>query len=177
MKRIAVLSIVLALLLVPGVAVAQEYETGATPPWADSLSQFLQLLLSSVAVPAAVALTLALFRWLKAKALEARSRLPGELVYTIEAVAKMAVAAAEQSGLAGHIAAEGKAKKQWAMAYAENVLRQQFGLVLDLDALGNEWWNGVIIALNGAIEAGVREQNLSLGGAPESRAMPGGGLQ
>lgn len=170
MKTRILFVIVLALLLAPGAVLAQEYETGADPQWSDSLSQFVQLLLYTVAVPALVTLSSAGIRWLKAKALEAKAKLPGELIYTLETVAKMAVAAAEQSGLADLIANDGKAKKAWAMRYAENMLRQQYGLILDLDSLGDAWWQGVVHSLDGAIEAGVQAQNVNRN-VPEGRAM------
>lgn len=167
MKR--VLFVLLVLLLLPGVALAQDPEMGADPPWSVSVSAFLQLFLSAVAIPALSALAVAGVKLLMAKALEAKAQLPAELVYTIQHVAQIAVAAAEQSGLAGHILNAGEEKKAWAMQYAENLLKQQFGLVLDLDKLGDQWWAGVKDALDGAIEADVGGRNKAF--APEEHAM------
>ncbi|RPJ40104.1 MAG: hypothetical protein EHM35_00430 [Planctomycetaceae bacterium] len=166
MKKL-VLFISLLVLLLPGVALAQE--TGATPPPAESLSIFLQLILESVVALVLVPLALAGVKWLLAKAMQAKASLPAELVYTLEQVAKIAVAAAEQSGLAGHIKDTAEDKKQFALEYAENLLRQQFGLVLNLDKLGAMWWEGVVDALDGAIEADVGERNAAF--SPEKRGM------
>ncbi|RPJ03162.1 MAG: hypothetical protein EHM39_00035 [Chloroflexi bacterium] len=168
MKRI-LFFVVLVLLLVPGVALAQDPEMGADPPWAAQFGAFLQLFLSGVAIPALILLTSAGAKWLAAKAQEAKAGLPNELVYTLQHVAQMAVAAAEQSGLAGHIADTAEEKKAWAMQWAENLLKQQFGLVLDLDALGDQWWEGMVDSLDGAIEADVGERNKAF--APEAASM------
>lgn len=157
------------------VALAQGPEDGAGGAvTSEALSMFLQIFLQAVLVPALVALTVAGVRWLASKAQEAKAGVPAELLYAIEQIAKMAVMAAEQSGLSGQIGAEGKAKKAWAMNWAEQVLKTQFGLILDLDRLGAAWWDGVRVSLDGAIEATVAESlNSDRLAAPESRGMAG----
>ena len=50
---------------------------------------------------------------------------------------------------------EGHAKKAWAMDYGERVLREQLGLFLDLNKLGDSFWDSVLAGLDASVEAKV----------------------
>jgi len=69
--------------------------------------------------------------WAKIKA-----QIPAEQFAFASGVIKSLVLAAEQSGLAGIIANEGQAKKQWVLDRAEKALAEH-GIVMDLDALAD----------------------------------------
>jgi len=119
------------------------------------LQQLLELILVAV-VPAAVALAVA---WLKVKQKEIESKLPAEVLSTIQNVATMVVLAAEQSELSGWLEEEGMKKKEWAMLEGEKLLKQNLGLVLDLNKLGDVFWDGVLSGLDVAVEKEVYGQN------------------
>jgi hypothetical protein len=123
----------------------------------ETVSMFLQLLLQALVVPALVSLTVYGVKWLAAKVTEAKAKVPKDVLDTIDHVAETVVWAAEQSGLKHELMQTGKAKKAWAMNYGEQVLKQQLGLTLDLDKLGDKYWKGVVDALDAAIEAKVAQ--------------------
>jgi len=121
----------------------------------EVISQFVEVLARSVitlAVPLIVAVVYAFF---KAKVEEVKSNLPNEVLYTIEAIARLVVEAAEQSGLTDELLREGVAKKAWAMEYGERLLREQLGLFLDLEKLGDDFWKAIREGLDAAVEAKV----------------------
>jgi len=125
----------------------------------EVLSAFLQSLLNLVIlaiVPAAVGLVVA---WLRVKQRELEQKLPGEVLYTIKTVAKMVTQAAEQSQLSGWLEEEGMKKKEWAMLEGEKLLKEQLGLVLDLNKLGDTFWKSVLAGLDASIEAEVLQAN------------------
>lgn len=129
----------------------------------EVLSAFVETLLSAVivaVVPAAVALVVA---WLRVKQKELESKVPAEVLLYTETVADMVVKAAEQSGLAGYLSHVGMEKKVWAMEQGEALLKEHLGLVLDLNKLGDEFWDSVLAGLDAAIEARVHDLNAARG--------------
>ena len=87
----------------------------------------------SIVVPILVKL---LADWVKAKVAETMHGIDEGLWLIIRDAVRIAVLAAEQSGLAGHIAREAEAKKRFACDFAEKYLAQ-FGIVIDLDVLAD----------------------------------------
>jgi len=100
--------------------------------WNAILQNVLVAVLSAV-VPILVKL---LADWIRVKSAEMLNGIDQNLRYTIEQAVRIAVQAAEQSGLAGHIAKEAQAKKAYACEFAEKYL-EQFGIVIDLDVLAD----------------------------------------
>jgi len=128
----------------------------------ETLSKFVELLLQSVITLAVPVITALLVAWLRAKVQESKGQLPGEVRWAIEAVAALVVEAAEQSGLKDEILKEGSAKKAWAMQYGEELLREQLGLFLDLEKLGDDFWQAILRGLDMAIEAKVYRMGLKI---------------
>lgn len=121
----------------------------------ETLSAFLQILLQSVVAVAVPVLTAMVVSYVRAKMAEIKGQVPAEVLATIDLVADMVVAAAEQSGLKDEIMAQGENKKAWAMQYGEELLREQLGLFLDLDKLGASFWDAILSGLDMEIEAKV----------------------
>ena len=127
--------------------------------WNEVLSGFLQVLLEIVIVAVVPALAALAVAWLKVKQKEIESKLPSEVLNTIGIVSGILVQAAEQSELAGYLKKEGISKKDWAMAEGEKLLKEQLGLFLDLDKLGDVCWQSVLSGLDASIESEVFMKN------------------
>ena len=127
--------------------------------WNEVLSGFLQVLLEIVIVAVVPALAALAVAWLKVKQKEIESKLPSEVLNTIGIVSGILVQAAEQSELAGYLKKEGISKKDWAMAEGEKLLKEQLGLFLDLDKLGDVFWQSVLSGLDASIESEVFMKN------------------
>lgn len=128
----------------------------------DVLSRFVEALLQLIivaVVPAAVALVVA---WLNVKKKELEAKLPESVISTIQLVTDMVVKAAEQSGATDWLKEYGMEKKEWAMQQGEELLKEYLGLSLDLDKLGDAFWNAVLQGLDVSIEARVKEMNDTL---------------
>jgi hypothetical protein len=125
----------------------------------ETLSKFVELLLQSVITLAVPVITAFVVAWLRAKVQEVNAEIPGEVRWAIDVVASMVVEAAEQSGLTDEILNVAENKKAWAMQYGEELLRAQLGLYLDLDKLGQQFWNAVLSGLDAAIESKVYRMN------------------
>lgn len=100
----------------------------------DELNKFINLLLQAAVTalaPIVVAYVIATLRSLRDRA---RAELSTEQWAIVEAVVATVVSAAEQSGLANHISAEGRAKKEWAIAEAARIL-SRYGLSVNLDTI------------------------------------------
>lgn len=121
----------------------------------ETISAFIELLLQATILVVVPALATIFAKWLLVKVDATKASIPSEVLWTIEAVAKMVVEAAEQSGLKDELLAEGADKKAWAMQYGEDLLRQQLGLHLDLNKLGDAFWESVLKGLNVAVEQQV----------------------
>ena len=129
------------------------------PEMAAMLSEFVTLLLTAVITAAVPVITALAVKWLNAKAQELQAQIPAEALMYAEMVARVVVAAAEQSGLSGAIANESAAKKEWAMERGEELLRQYLALDLDLNKLGDDFYQAVLAGLDAAVEAEVASRN------------------
>jgi len=109
--------------------------------WAEILQNILVAVISATA-PALIGMVAV---WIKLKRDEFMNTLDERYAWAIPEAARIAVLAAEQSGLAGLILNEAEVKKRYAIEVAEGYL-QQYHIDVDLD---------VISAL---IEAAVIEQ-------------------
>ena len=121
----------------------------------EQLSSFLELLLTALITALVPTLVAMLAVWLKAKLQELKDQVPANVMDQVDLIAEMVVMAAEQSGLAGLIKNTAEAKKAYAMDMGEQWLRGSLGLMLDLDKLGETFWNAVKLGLDSAIEAKV----------------------
>ena len=109
--------------------------------WNEILEMVLKLIIS-VALPVLLKL---LFDWIKVQKGKLEQSLDAETRYIVQEAVRIAVLAAEQSGLAGLIGKEYKGKKEYAIALAENWLLE-YGVTIDLNVLA------------GMIEAAVMEE-------------------
>lgn len=103
-----------------------------TIDWGDIITQVLLVLVKAV-LP--LVLT-AIVAWLGLEWKKFQSGKHAELATRLAEAVKIAVTAAEQSGLAGWIANEKEVKKQFAIDYVERYL-EQFGLNVDVDLIAD----------------------------------------
>lgn len=125
----------------------------------EAFSGFLQILLELVivaVVPAMIALAVA---WLKVQQRKIEMQLPAEVLLAIQTVASIVTQAAEQSELSGWLKEAGMKKKEWAIQEGEKLLKEQLGLMLDLDKMGDVFWESVLAGLDVSIEAEVFRGN------------------
>lgn len=123
------------------------------------VSEFLMLVLSALVTAFVPVIALALRNYLVARQEEVKAYIPESVLGQIDFIADLVVAAAEQSGLTNELLREGAAKKEWAMNLGEAWLKENLGLMLDLDKLGDTFWDAVIEGLGAAIEAKVAGMN------------------
>lgn len=97
-------------------------------------NEILMIVLKAVITVALPVLLKLLFDWLKLQKLKFEQNLDAETRYIIEEAVRLAVLAAEQSGLAGLLGEKYKDKKSFALAAAEKFLAQ-YGITIDLDVL------------------------------------------
>jgi len=109
--------------------------------WNDLLQMVLKVVIT-VALP--IGLT-ALFKWLAIQKTKLEQGMEEETLFIIKEAVRIAVLAAEQSGLADLLGETYKDKKAFALAAAERFLNQ-YGITIDLDVLAD------------LIEAAVMEQ-------------------
>lgn len=101
--------------------------------WGLFVQQILELVLKAL-LPVVVGMVAV---WVKALRDEALGKLKEKDRWMVEEAVRVAVTAAEQSGLAGHIRNEANAKKKYALGVAEAYLGR-FGLgSVDLDVLAD----------------------------------------
>jgi len=129
--------------------------------WNEIASQFLTLLLMSFITAAVPIITTVVVKWLRMKAKEIEAQIPADVLAQTKAIARIVVAAAEQAGLTGALAELGMDKKEYAISMGEMLLNQYLGLDLDLDALGDAFWESVLAGLDAAVEAEVAGANYS----------------
>lgn len=97
--------------------------------------EFLNALLRAAVAalaPIAVNFVIALVRDLAARV---RASISAEHWLAMRAIVATVVAAAEQSGLAGHIAAEGRAKREWALREIKRIIAERNLPPIDVDTL------------------------------------------
>ena len=116
----------------------------------DQFGDFLTKLLIAVITAAVPTLTVMLVTFLFTKFKSEYAKLKVSDQQLLEAVARMAVAAAEQSGFAKLIADTGAEKKAWALQFAQDMLAQ-YKIKIDVKA--------VDAALEAAIAAGWHRRN------------------
>lgn len=98
-----------------------------------SLIQTVLVIIIQVLLPVALGYVV---MWLKAKVEEVKARIPAEQLEFATVLAQQLVMAAEQSGLSGQIAAEGKAKKEWVIARLQLALEEK-GIKMDVKYLSD----------------------------------------
>jgi len=99
-----------------------------------TVSKFVQLFLEATVAAAAPIIAHVLISYIRARGRAIWLSVDAEKRYVIEEVVRMAVTAAEQSGLANEAMQAGEAKKDYALALAEKALAQH-GITLDLGLL------------------------------------------
>lgn len=129
--------------------------------WNEILSQFITLLLMSFITAAVPIITTVVVKWLRMKAKEIEAQIPADVLAQTKAIARIVVAAAEQAGLTGTLAELGMEKKEYAISMGEMLLSQYLGLDLDLDKLGDAFWESVLAGLDAAVESEVAGMNYS----------------
>jgi len=100
----------------------------------EHVSEFLQIVFSALITAATPVLVAYVVAWLKARQREIEADLSEQERYLIREALRVAVHAAEQSGLAAGLVKEGEKKKQWAAEVAQQYLAR-YGLDLDLNEL------------------------------------------
>lgn len=100
----------------------------------EQISEFLQIVLSALITAATPVLVAYAVAWLKARQREIEANLSEQEQYVIREALRVAVHAAEQSGLATGLVKEGEKKKRWAIEIAQQYL-SRYGITLDLDEL------------------------------------------
>lgn len=132
--RIALVVVLLSFFAGPAVVFAQ------TSPPADQPApfvQFLNILLQALVTAAAPILIAFVIGWVRQLMAKAKASVTTEQWLLLQSLAATVVAAAEQSGLAGQIAATGQAKKAWAISELTR-LAEEHGLTgLDLGTLSS----------------------------------------
>lgn len=98
--------------------------------WSELIQTVLEAVVA-VVLPVAVAYAVT---WLRAQRDELLSRLDEKSQKMVKDAVAIAVRAAEQSGLAGHIANAGKVKRDYALKMAEGYLAS-WGVELDVEVL------------------------------------------
>lgn len=143
--------------------------------WNAILSEFITLLLLSFITAAVPIITTMVVRWLKLKAKEVEAQIPADVLAQTKAIARIVVAAAEQAGVTGALEELGLEKKEYAISMGEMLLSQYLGLDIDLDKLGDAFWESVLAGLDAAVEAEVAGMNYSRlwGEKPEGGAIAG----
>lgn len=113
-----------------------------------AISKFLAILLQSILVVVIPVLVVQARSWLQAMGAAAWAQFGVQQQALLRQVSSLAVQAAEQSGLAGLILNEGRAKKDLAMAIVERMLGQ-YGVTMESDVISS------------AIEAAVNTTSVS----------------
>lgn len=115
------------------------------------LGQIVQTILEALLALLLPLVVSAILQWLAAKRKEAEvameARFGTRLVGLVEEAVRIAVQAAEQSGLAGHITDEAESKKEFALAAAGRYL-EAWGMRMDLDVLADMIEAEVLSQLN-----------------------------
>ena len=104
-----------------------------TIDWGNIITQVLVAVLT-LALPVVLKL---LADWLKLSRDKLLSNLDSEARYALEEAVRIAVAAAEQSGLANLIRNEAEVKKNYAIGVAEKYLQEVCKLNIDLDIIAD----------------------------------------
>lgn len=125
----------------------------------ETLMKFVEILLTTVITVAVPVLTAYIAAYVRKKTAELERQVPKDVLMAINLVADMVVTAAEQSGLKDELLRTGRAKKDWAMEYGEEMLRNFFGASPDLHKLGDVFWESVLKGLDVAIEQRVGVMN------------------
>lgn len=127
----------LALAALIGAAMPALVQGGTTEPPSAPFVEFLNLLLQSAVTALAPVLVAFAINLLRQAAAKVRASVSADQWLLLQAMAATVVQAAEQSGLAGHIESEGRAKKAWALAELQRLAAERGLAGLDVTTLAN----------------------------------------
>jgi len=99
------------------------------------MQQFIMALLTVVTTILLPLLAKDVYLWVRAQVNKAKTALSVEQLALLQFVVDTVVSAAEQSGLAGYINAEGTAKREWALTEAQRILNERGFTNLDVRTL------------------------------------------
>lgn len=125
--------------------------------------QSLLLLIINAAVPVVTAYAV---RWLLGKIAEGKTRLTTEQLFLVDMVVRMVVQSAEQSGLKGLIENTGRAKKEYALQRATEILAEQGLAQIDIRLIAD--------TIEAKLNEGVHQGGLGAVSTEDSRTFASG---